>query len=54
MLIRSAAVPESELMELASMVPEVWLSRALRTDAAIEVSVRATASSPRLLMPLDV
>ena len=38
----------------ASMVPEVWPSRVLRTEAARVVSERVTASSPRLLMPADV
>ena len=52
-MFRSAAVPDRVLMELALTVPEVLPSRVLRTDAVSEVSVRVTASSPRLLMPLD-
>ena len=50
-MIKFAAVPASELMELALTVPEVWPSSVLRTDAVSEVSVRVTASLPRLLMP---
>ena len=50
-MFRSAAAPESVLMELALTVPEVLPSRVLRTEAVSEVSVRVTASSPRLLMP---
>ena len=50
-MLRSAAAPESVLIELASMLPVVLPSSVLRTDAASEVSVRVTASLPRLLMP---
>ena len=39
------------LRVLASMLPVVLSSRALRTEAVREVSVRVTSSSPRLLMP---
>ena len=52
-MIRSAAVPVSALMELALTVPEVLPSRVLRTEAVSVVSVRVTASLPRLLMPLE-
>ena len=44
-------MPVSELMELALMKPEVWLSSVLRTDAARDTSVRVMTSSPRLLIP---
>ena len=36
---------------LALTVPDVLPSRVLRTEAARVVSVRVTASLPRLLMP---
>ena len=49
-MIRSAALPESEVMELASMAPEVLLSRVLRTETAREVSESVAASSPRPVM----
>ena len=45
------AEPVSVLRVLASMIPVVLSSRALRTAALRVVSVRVTASSPRLLMP---
>ena len=41
------------LTAVALTVPEVLPSRALRTDAVREVSVRVTASLPRLLIPLE-
>ena len=50
-MLRSAAVPESVLTVLALTVPDVLPSSVLRTDAVSEVSVRVTASLPRLLMP---
>ena len=50
-MLRSAAAPESVETVLALTVPEVLPSRVLRTEAESEVSVRVTASSPRLLMP---
>ena len=50
-MFTSVEVPVRVLTELALMVPEVRPSRVLRTEAVREVSVRVTASSPRLLMP---
>ena len=50
-VIRSEALPVSVVTVPASMVPEVLLSRVLRTEAARVVSERVTASLPRLLMP---
>ena len=41
--ISSAAVPVSAVMEEASMLPVVLSSRALRTEAVREVSVRVTS-----------
>ena len=38
-------------MELALTVPDVLPSRVLRTETARLLSLRVTASSPRLLMP---
>ena len=49
-MFRSAAAPESVLMELALTVPDVLPSSVLRSEAARDVSVRVTASLPRLLM----
>ena len=50
-MLRSAAAPVRVVTVPASMVPEVWASRVLRTETARVVSLRVTASSPRLLMP---
>ena len=50
-MFRSASAPVRVPMELALMVPEVRPSRVLRTVAVREVSLRVTASLPRLLMP---
>ena len=52
-VIRSEALPVSVVTVLALMVPEVWSSRVLRTEAARVVSERVTASLPRLLMPAE-
>ena len=41
------------MTEAALMVPDVRPSRMLRTETARVVSVRVTASLPRLLMPED-
>ena len=50
-MLRSAAAPLSVVMLLALMAPEVWPSSVLRTETARVVSLRVTASLPRLLMP---
>ena len=52
-MLRSAAAPESVETVLALTVPEVLLSRVLRTDAASEVSVRVTSSLLSPEMPLE-
>ena len=52
-MLRSAAAPERVLTVAALTVPEVWPSRVLRTEAVRDVSVRVTASLPRLLMPVE-
>ena len=46
-MIRSAAEPESVLIELALMVPDVRPSRALMMEAARFVSLSVTSSLPR-------
>ena len=43
-MLRSAAAPVRVVMLLASMVPEVWPSRVLRTAASRVVSERVTSS----------
>ena len=53
-MFRSAAAPLRELMLPALMTPEVRPSRVLRTEAARVVSLRVTASLPRLLIPEEV
>ena len=50
-MLRSAAVPESVLRELALMAPEVWPSRLLRSDAVTEVSEMLMFSSPSPVTP---
>ena len=52
-VIRSEALPVSVVTVLALTVPEVWPSRVLRTATARDVSLRVTASLPRLLMPAE-
>ena len=49
----SDAVPVMLDTVLASMVPEVLLSKLLRSEAAIVVSLSVTAGFPKPVMPLE-
>ena len=52
-MFRFAAVPVRVVRLLASMVPEVWLSSVLRTDALRVVSERVMSSLSRPVMPIE-
>ena len=53
-MLSSAVLPDSDVIELASITPDVWPSRVLRTDALNELSERVIVSLLSPVMPDEV